>query len=365
MHNALAILALAGSAFGHLNLLKPLALGAAEDNELNFPLGCCGNGGAGPNKEAVISAMPKGPRGCRGHQDKFDTATVDTTWKAGEKASFTLDSANKNGLSSTHYGGSCQVGFSFDKLKTTTVATSWPGACPKRAENSDQTFEFMVPSDAPSGKALFIWTFNNREGEFFESCAPVEIVGGSGSAPGSNYTTPAAPENSETPATPQRPSNTPAAPKPSKTAAAPQYTKTATGSKPSDTAAAPQYTKTATGPKPSKTPTAPQEQPEEEPEYESDDAPEDAEPTENEPEACTGRHCHTNWGYRQTRQKRALTWAERGPMLFLDFPGADCFSSAFTKEDHATELEYPNPGDVIKGDGEYPLALPSGSACGV
>jgi hypothetical protein len=359
MHNALTILALAGSAFGHLNLLRPLALGAAEDNELNFPLGCCGNGGQGPNKEAVMSAMPQGPRGCRGHQDKFDTATIDTTWKAGEKVSFTLDSANKNGLSSTHWGGSCQVGFSFDKLKTTTVATSYPGACPKRPDNSDQTFDFVVPSDIPSGKALFIWTFNNREGEFFESCAPVEIVGGSGSAPSSNSTTPAAPQYSDTPTTPQN-SDTPTPPKSSKAPTGPQSSKTAVAP------VAPQPTKTATGPNPSKTPTAPQEQPKEDPEQQpEDEEEEDAEPTENEPEACYGRHCHGSWGQRQTRQKRALTWAERGPMLFLDFPGANCFSSAFTKEDHATELEYPNPGDVVKGDGEYPLALPSGSACGV
>lgn len=342
MHNVLAILALTGSAFGHLNLLSPLALGA-EDNEINFPIGCCGTGGEGPNKEAVASAVPEGPRGCRGHQDKFDTANFEVTWKAGEKATFKLDPNNKNGLSSTHWGGSCQVGFSFDKLETTTVATSYPGACPHREDGSDQSFDFVVPSDIPSGKALFVWTFNNREGEFFESCAPVIIEGGSGAGSSSNSTTPQEPASSKAPTSSKAPSGS----KPSKTP---------TAAKPSKTTTAEQSIQTS----PNEQPEEPTEEPTEEQPVEE----EAEEPAEGEPEACTGRHCRSTWSQRDTR-KRALTWATRGPMLFNDFPGADCFSQAFQDEKHDTELDYPNPGDVVKGDGEYPLALPSGAACGV
>jgi len=325
MHNTFAILALAGTALGHLNLKMPLALGA-DDMEINFPIGCCGEGGAGPNKEAVASRVPPGPRGCRGHQDKFDSATFDVTWTAGEKVSFTLESAHANGLSSTHYGGSCQIGFSFDKLETTTVATSYPGACPKRPDPSDQTFDFVVPADIPSGKALFLWTFNNREGEFFESCAPVEIVGGSGQASGGNSTAPQQPNPTKTPATPQAPSKT----------------KTAEQS----------------------IQTFPNEEPAQEPAEEEAQQPEE-EVEQPEEEACSGRWCN-NWNERETRQKRAVAWASRPAMLFNDFPGAECFSQAFQDEKHDTELDYPNPGpDVVKGDGEYPLALPSGAACGV
>ncbi|KAF2683750.1 lytic polysaccharide monooxygenase [Lentithecium fluviatile CBS 122367] len=315
MYNVLVLLALTGTALGHLSLLKPLALGS-DDMEINFPIGCCGAGGAGPNKEAVASRVPEGPRGCRGHQDKLDSATFDTTWNAGDEVTFTLQSNHPNGLSSTHYGGSCQVGFSFDKLATTKVATSFPGSCPKRPDPSDQTFSFTVPSDIPSGNALFIWTFNNREGEFFESCAPVKI-NGNGAA--SNTTT-------------EEPT-------------APSTTKTSTTTKAPATTTQPEQS----------IQTSPNEEP-------AAEEPVEEELTEEE-EECTGRRC--GWEHRKTRSKRAVSWAERPAMLFNDFPGADCFSQAFQDEQHSTELEYPNPGpDVVKGDGEYPLALPSGAACG-
>jgi hypothetical protein len=318
--NALALLTLTGAVLGHLNLEDPLGLGH-DDQEANYPLGCCTTEGTGlgPNKEATAEGVPPGPRGCRGYLHLLDSTPSRTTWKGGEKVTFKLQSNHPNGLSSTHYGGSCQTGFSFDRLVTTKVATSFPGSCPHRKDGSDQTFEIEIPDDIPSGDALFIWTFNNREGEFFESCAPVTIEG-SGPADNSTITTPE--EGNTTKA-------------------------------PSSSATAPTRTPGATS---SSTKTKPEQSIQTPPVEEESDETEPVEEVE-----CRGRHCE-----RKTRKKRAVAWAQRPAMLFNDFPGADCFSQAFIDEQHDTELEYPNPGpQVVKGDGEYKLALPSGAACGV
>jgi hypothetical protein len=79
-----------------------------------------------------------------------------------------------------HYGGSCQVGFSIDKGMTFRVVRSYEGNCPHRNGGEDpagQQFPFTVPFDLPNGEALFAWTWNNREQEFFMNCAVVNITG--------------------------------------------------------------------------------------------------------------------------------------------------------------------------------------------
>ena len=53
------------------------------------------------------------------------------------------------------------------------------GGCPLKLE-----WDFEIPSFAPSGKALFAWSWFNIEGnrEMYMNCAQVEIEGGSDSA---------------------------------------------------------------------------------------------------------------------------------------------------------------------------------------
>jgi hypothetical protein len=185
MHNALlGLLALAGAAQAHMSLFYPAPLGGAPsinkqsttlDPEFNYPLGCCGSDG-GPTKP--------NPGICRGHLDKFDIEDASVTWESGQDAYFQLTSFSydPNAPGGTHYGGSCQVGFSTDKGATWKVAASYHGACPKHTEDGTpegQTFDFKVPTGMPEGDVLFVWSWLNREHESFISCAKVKITAGS------------------------------------------------------------------------------------------------------------------------------------------------------------------------------------------
>ena len=200
MHTkSFTLLALAGSAFAHMHLNWPPTLKGDNnpntkevDPFLNYPYGCCG-------KE--ISGT------CHGHSGLIDTdeGKPVVTWAPGQKVNFTLSgkqlqSATQNPVGGTHYGGSCQVGFSTDKGKTFKVATTWQGNCPLRdgtVDPSTQSFDFTVPADTPAGeRILFAWTWVNREKEFNMNCASVTISGKN-----------ASPEQPQSPASSPAPSN--------------------------------------------------------------------------------------------------------------------------------------------------------------
>lgn len=164
----LSLLALAGVAQSHMSIFYPPPLGGAPsinkestgalDPEFNYPLGCCGSDG-GPSRPS--------PGICRGHLDKYDTETAQVTWEAGQDAYFQLTdySYDPNAPGGTHYGGSCQVGFSLDKGETWKMAASYHGACPHETEDGSpeaQTFDFKVPDGMPEGDALFGWVWLNR-----------------------------------------------------------------------------------------------------------------------------------------------------------------------------------------------------------
>lgn len=143
------------------------------DPELNFPLGCCDKDGQ--------ATLPS-PGVCRGHLDKFDEEEPQVVWQTGQDAYFQLSSHTytAGAPGSTHYGGSCQVGFSLDRGQSWRAAASFSGNCPRRKKDgspSNQTFNFQVPRDMPGGNALFAWVWLNREHEFFINCAKVKITG--------------------------------------------------------------------------------------------------------------------------------------------------------------------------------------------
>ncbi|KAF1954694.1 hypothetical protein CC80DRAFT_416790 [Byssothecium circinans] len=180
---------------------------AQADPFLNYPYGCCGKPVAG---------------NCHGHAGLIDTdeGKPVVTWAPGQTVNFTLsgqklNSPTENPAGGTHYGGSCQVGFSTDKGKTFKVATTWQGNCPDRKGNTDpstQLFKFTVPADTPAGeRVLFGWTWINREKEFNMNCASVTISG--------TNTSPEEPAASSS--TPNKPSSTPAASAPSSKPSAP------------------------------------------------------------------------------------------------------------------------------------------------
>lgn len=59
--------------------------------------------------------------------------------------------------SAVHGGGSCQGALSYDKGNTWIVIKSWVGNCPHATPGGDQTLKLPIPSDAPSGVAVFAW----------------------------------------------------------------------------------------------------------------------------------------------------------------------------------------------------------------
>jgi hypothetical protein len=77
-----------------------------------------------------------------------------------------------------HNGGSCQISLSYDNAQTWTVIHSYIGNCP--AATGDTNYPFTVPSDAPTGEALFAWSWFNNIGnrEMYMNCAVVTIGGG-------------------------------------------------------------------------------------------------------------------------------------------------------------------------------------------
>ncbi|KAH7128327.1 hypothetical protein B0J11DRAFT_268293 [Dendryphion nanum] len=196
---AFTLLALAAAAQAHMHLEFPPAL-KGDNNKFtikgtadvfyNYPYGCC-------SPEQKKFAM--GP--CRGHHKLLNTdeGKPVVTWTAGETVEFRLSgqkikgdgpqysNAETNVLGGSHSGGSCQAGFSFDGGATFHTVATWNGGCPHREGGispETQKFDIKLPDYLPSTeRALFAWSWVNREREFFMNCASVEIKGVDGQVP--------------------------------------------------------------------------------------------------------------------------------------------------------------------------------------
>ncbi|KAJ5990159.1 hypothetical protein N7499_010686 [Penicillium canescens] len=108
---------------------------------------------------------------CKGYaKDEFNA--VDT-WAPGSSQEMELEG------SATHNGGSCQLSLTYDQGKTFKVIQSVEGDCPIAKK-----YKFNIPSDAPTGDALFAWTWFNKVGnrEMYMNCAMVNIGGSGGRA---------------------------------------------------------------------------------------------------------------------------------------------------------------------------------------
>ncbi|OBT65572.1 hypothetical protein VE03_05046 [Pseudogymnoascus sp. 23342-1-I1] len=102
---------------------------------------------------------------CKGyHTDKF-RATA--TYAAGDSYYISLTG------SATHNGGSCQISLSYDNGTTFKVIQSMLGGCPLTSK-----YDFVVPSEAPNGRALLAWTWFNFNGnrEMYMNCVDVEVI---------------------------------------------------------------------------------------------------------------------------------------------------------------------------------------------
>lgn len=124
---------------------------------------------------------------------------------AGESTSMELGSQQPLNFigQSVHGGGSCQVSITYDENPTKDsvwkTVTSIEGGCPaQNAEGNlgDDTsatapvpydYNFTLPDNIPSGKAVLAWTWFNKVGnrEMYMNCALVELTGSSGDK--SNY----------------------------------------------------------------------------------------------------------------------------------------------------------------------------------
>lgn len=80
-----------------------------------------------------------------------------------------------------HRGGSCQISLSYNIGRTFTVISSIIGSCAKVGAS----YAFTVPADAPAGRAVFSWSWNNRLGnrEFYQDCSAVDILSGGDGVP--------------------------------------------------------------------------------------------------------------------------------------------------------------------------------------
>ncbi|RSH76933.1 uncharacterized protein EHS24_003870 [Apiotrichum porosum] len=111
---------------------------------------------------------------CKGYQSDFTTAegASTATFSQGGTYNFTVVGT------AIHGGGSCQASLSYDGGNTFTVVQSIEGNCPVSGSGN---FDFTVPSDAPSGDAVFAWTWFNNIGnrEMYMNCAHVTIAGSS------------------------------------------------------------------------------------------------------------------------------------------------------------------------------------------
>lgn len=112
---------------------------------------------------------------CKGYQN--DPWSSQATYQPGGSYEMELEG------SATHGGGSCQISLTYDLGKSFHVIESMLGNCP-----DPKKYEFTIPSDAPSGKALLAWSWFNKIGnrEMYMNCAMVTIGGGSNSTEGNS-----------------------------------------------------------------------------------------------------------------------------------------------------------------------------------
>jgi len=171
----LALLALlgAGSVMAHIEMIWPLPLHSKYSSQ-NVALGIANYNNLAPLDTADNLNSQGGSWPCKGFiNNPSDGMSSVITYIPGEKYNFTTIG------SATHSGGSCQLSLSYDLGKTFQVFQSYVGGCPLTP-----TLDFTFPEDAPSGVALFSWTWISYSGisNIYQDCAVVTVAG-SGTAP--------------------------------------------------------------------------------------------------------------------------------------------------------------------------------------
>ncbi|KAG0033062.1 hypothetical protein BGZ82_006256 [Podila clonocystis] len=154
----------------HVGLRRPCARGSPAagcpapskgqsiDYDLNSPIGTS----SGKNRPLCKNTVPSEKR---------------TVYKAGQSISTTYT------IGASHGGGHCQWALSYDGGKTWAVLKTVLRDCLKGTSNGGSySVSVPIPSGAPSGKATFMWLWNNAIGnrELYSNCADIEIQGKAG-----------------------------------------------------------------------------------------------------------------------------------------------------------------------------------------
>lgn len=154
-------LSLAPTILAHVQMIQPIPINSPK-GPTDYP---------NPDYDYTSPLNPDGSNyPCKGYQT--DTPIhIAATYCAGQTYEMDLDG------SATHGGGSCQISLSYNTGKTFKVIKSMIGGCPLT-----ETYNFTIPSEAPSGDALLAWTWMNHEGnrELYMNCAWVDIDGSNG-----------------------------------------------------------------------------------------------------------------------------------------------------------------------------------------
>lgn len=106
---------------------------------------------------------------CHGDQNDRPIRTT-ATYTAGQTYTMSVTDTV------THGGGSCQLSLSYDNGATFKVIKSIIGGYPLI-----MSYNFTIPSYAPSGTVLFAWTWFDEIGnrEMYMNCAQVQVQGSS------------------------------------------------------------------------------------------------------------------------------------------------------------------------------------------
>jgi len=153
----------------HVGLLRPCArsspragcpkpsAGQITDYDLNSPIG---------THDSMTSPICK----------NTVPSKTRTVYKAGQSIK------TEYSIGAPHGGGHCQWAISYDAGKTWVVLKTLIRDCLKgTSSGSSYSVPVPLPKNAPNGNAVFMWLWNNAQGnrELYSNCADIEIQGGS------------------------------------------------------------------------------------------------------------------------------------------------------------------------------------------
>ncbi|KAF9283999.1 hypothetical protein BGZ68_004963 [Mortierella alpina] len=165
----LALLAIATLSEAHVGVKYPCVRGS--------PLKGC----PAPSNGQPIDYDLNAPIGVHGSRNKpFCKTTTASTTRTSVTAGQTLKT--EYSIGAAHGGGHCQWALSYDNGKTWVVIKTMIRECLRNVNGGGSySVPVKIPKTAPSGKAIFMWLWNNAIGnrELYSNCADITIVGGS------------------------------------------------------------------------------------------------------------------------------------------------------------------------------------------